>query len=76
MNQRTCKLCLDDHKRDDTLCTTCRRFANWWATLSPEECRQHERAIIEHVSLLEPRTRPAASDFTTTTRYRTLARLS
>ena len=56
MYPKTCRLCLDSHDRDDVFCSTCRRFADWWNGLSPDECRQHEQLIGDSVDVLLPRT--------------------
>jgi hypothetical protein len=56
MYPKTCRLCLDSHDRDDVFCSTCRRFADWWNGLTPEECRRHEQLIGDSVDVLPPRT--------------------
>jgi hypothetical protein len=56
MYPKTCRLCLDSHDRDDVFCSTCRRFADWWNGLSPDECRRHEQLIGDSVDVLLPRT--------------------
>ena len=55
MYPKTCRLCLDSHDRDDVFCSTCRRFADWWNGLTPEECRRHEQLIGDSVDVLLPR---------------------
>jgi hypothetical protein len=54
----TCRLCLEDHEREDIFCSTCRRFSDWWSTLSPDECREHEQMIIDSLKVVLPRRSP------------------
>jgi hypothetical protein len=53
MEHKTCRLCLEGHERDDIFCATCRRFADWWTSLRPDECRRYEQAIVDGLSGLE-----------------------
>jgi hypothetical protein len=73
MYSTTCRLCLDSHDRDDVLCSTCRRFADWWTGLSPDECRRHEQLIGDYVDVLLPRTSQPVKTLTSG-RFRSHAR--
>jgi hypothetical protein len=55
MQRKTCRLCLDGHEREDIFCSTCRRFADWWSSLSPAECRRHEQVISDSLDVSLPR---------------------
>jgi hypothetical protein len=64
MYPNTCRLCLHGHDRDDVFCSMCRRFADWWNGLSPDECRQHEQLIGDSVDVLLPRTSQPVKNLT------------